>query len=195
MLHRRDVVRLLVKFCGLLIVLDAVISLPVEGYNFSLYLSVLVKGSVKAEALIFLAVEYFSLPFIYLIVGFGIIWWARRGIAGAMRAGDSGSPDDAPQLPEIEAILIAVLGVYYLCDGFTDLVRTTGWITFNVIANGAPLLDMAQVHLIGYGVAVVKLGIGALLILRREGVATLRRRIPQWAGSARRWRPFQEVDP
>lgn len=176
-------------------VLDAMVSLPPAANAFSLYLQALGKSILKTETLIPMVVNYFSLPFIYLVVGFGVIAWARPGVERAARAAGAGDADEAPQLPEIEAILIAVLGVYFLCDGFTDLVRTTGWIAFNVIANGVPVGVMAEVHLVAYGIAFLKLGIGIFLILRREGVVALRRRIPEWVGGARRWRPFQDVDP
>jgi hypothetical protein len=86
------------------------------------------------------------------VLGLGVIWWARRGIDGAVATEGSADANDAPKLAEIEAILIAVLGVYFLCDGFTDLIRTTGWISFNVIANGAPLGVMIRFHSVSYGV-------------------------------------------
>ena len=191
MLHRRDVARLLVKFCGLLIVLNALTSLPTSVEGFSLYLRALrnsASTSANTEALIVLAVQYFAQPFIYLILGFGVIWWARRGIDGGAATEGSTDANDAPKLAEIEAILIGVLGVYFLCDGFTDLMRTTGWVSFNVIANGAPLGSMIRVHSVNYGVVFVKLGIGVLLILRRDGIVRLRRRIPELVRRARRWR-------
>jgi hypothetical protein len=197
MLRRRDVARLLVKFCGLLIVLEALISLPPAAQGFSLYLRALGHSNstnASTEALIVLAAQYFALPFIYFIVGLGVIWWARRGIGAAATEG-SADANDAPMLPEIEAILIAVLGVYFLCDGFTDLIRTAGWVSFNVIANSSPLGEMNWFHSVSYGVGFLKLGIGVLLILRREGIVTLRRRIPEWARNARQWRPFQGATP
>jgi hypothetical protein len=198
MLRRRDVARLLVKFCGLLVVLDALISLPAAAETFLLYLHALkdVKSiNASAEAVIALAAHYFAQPFIYLVVGLAVIWWARPGTDGL--AATEGSPDanDAPKLPEIEAILIAVLGVYFLCDGVTDLIRTGGWISINVIANGAPLGGMNWINSASYAVGFLKLGIGILLILRREGIVTLRRRIPEWVRSARHGNPFQGTTP
>jgi hypothetical protein len=91
--------------------------------------------------------------------------------------------------------LIAVLGVYFLCDGVADLIRTAGWISINVIANGAPLGGMNWINAASYAVGFLKIGIGILLILRREGIVTLRRRIPEWVRSARHGRPFQGATP
>jgi hypothetical protein len=173
MLRRRDVVRLLVKFCGLLIVLDALVSLPGAVQGFSLYLRAALeqanRPNVSAEGLIALAAVYFALPLIYFMVGLGIIWWARRGIERAAATANSGDANDVPELPEIEAILIAVLGVYFLCDGLTDVIRTVGRVSFDVIGYGAPLGMTTWFHSVNYAVGFVKLGIGLVLILRREG--------------------------
>src|SRR6202051_2320615 len=126
MLRPRDVARLLIRVCGRLIVLEALISLPPAAQGFSLFLRALEHSNstnASTEALIVLAAQYFALPFIYFIVGLGVIWWERRGIDSAAATKGSTDASYAPTLPEIEAILIAVLGVYFLCDGFTDLIR------------------------------------------------------------------------
>jgi hypothetical protein len=140
-----------------------------------------------------LAVAYFAQVLIYFMVGLGIIWWARRGVDGS--ASTEGSPDanDSPKLPEIEAILIAVLGIYFLCDGFIDVIRIAASVSINAIVNGTPWDLANRFNLAGYGVGFLKLGIGVLLILRKEGIVTLRRRIPEWVRNARRWVPFQET--
>ena len=97
MLDRRDAARLLVKFCGLLIVLSAVTSLSA-------------------------AVDLFAL-----------------------------------QLRTLEN---------YHTDANAQVLTTLAMLRFGPSFN---------------------LGIGILLILRREGIATLRRRVPEWVGRARRW--------
>jgi hypothetical protein len=68
-----------------------------------------------------------------------------------------------------------------------ELIRTAAWVSFNVLANGSPWADTNWWHAVNYGVGLLKLAIGSLLILRREGIVTIRRRIPAWVRSARRW--------
>ena len=189
MLDRRDVARLLVKFCGLLIALSAVTSLTAAVDFFALALRTLENYGTGAgvPALATLALLRFGPSFAYLGVGLGIIWWAKRGIDRAAAARDPADSSGAPQLAEIESILIGVLGVYFLCDGIAGLLRTASWIFFNLVAYGAPVAGTIWFLSGDFAPAAVNLGIGILLILRREEIATLRRRIPEWVRRARRW--------
>jgi hypothetical protein len=195
MLRGRDVARLLVKFCGLLVVLQALIRLPEAAQGFSFYLRALKRlGGTSTETLMVLAVDYFAQLFIYFIVGIGMIWWARRGVDGSIpTTEESADANNSPKLPEIEAILIAVLGIYFLCDGFTDLIRIAASVSINAIVARIPWAVANWPNLAGYGVGFLKIGIGILLILRREGIVTLRRRIPEWVQNTRRWKPFQDT--
>ncbi len=165
----------------------------VEGFSAVLNeLNKPISGNTNTEALIAFAVRLFAEPFVYFVTGLGIIWWAKRGIDRAIAARKSADGNDASlELPAIEAILVAVLGLYFLCDGIIDLVATAGSVSFEVVLGAAPLGEANAQHLLGYGLGCLKIGIGIFLILRRTGFVTLRRRIPEWARGARRWRPFQ----
>ncbi len=195
MLRPRDIARVLIRFFGLLILLQAVISLPAAIEAFSVAQSEFYKpisGNTNTEALIALTVRIFAEPCVYFVVGVGVIWSARRVVEGAAAKRSPG--DDASlELAVIEAILIAVLGVYFLCDGFVDLVATAGLVSFRVMAGGVSWATESGRYLVSYGVGILKLGIGIVLILRRQGVVTLRSRIPEWTSSARRWKPFQST--
>lgn len=187
MLDRRAVARLLVKLGGLLIALYGLISLFEAANLFVVQLRLLNAAREGLSAFILLTAFVFASPLVYLIGGLGVMWWAQSGTARAPAADDPPDASGGPRLADIEATLIAILGIYFLCEGLSFVLATAGSMMFNVIVNRMPVGDANRFLAADYGAGLVRLVIGMLLIMRREGIAALRGRIPEWVRSARRW--------
>jgi hypothetical protein len=190
-LTRRDLTRVLVKVFGLLILVSAVAGLPWIINAFAVTLSVWnTAGATQTwQDVAVIAVRYLG-PFVgYAALGLCLLWWSSRIIdrAGlAPEPGENDAPVASSDLRNVEISLVAVLGLYFVADGFADLCRAGLGLGLHYRAGASPTLfwnvDIAFV--VG---ALLKLIIGIWLVLGRGGTVAVMRGARIWVGKMRTW--------
>jgi hypothetical protein len=191
MLHWHAVARLLVKIAGVIMVVNALVGLPAAMYGFIIHLSLLERegGSLSAGALFLLVAARLGSSIISAVVGVGLFLWRRRVLVGNER--DEHAPIEAEGLHALEAILIAVLGIYFFADGLIEIIRAVASELLNVVVHAVPWQALLRANLfVFYGAGIMKVILGTLLILRQEGTIAVYNRLRRWIWQWRRW-PYQ----
>jgi hypothetical protein len=187
MLTRLDIFRLVVKFVGLLILMQALVILLFVAQEFPTELRLRAEqGWLRdTETLIVLVTARFLDPVIYLLVGLAAIWWGNRAIRRVEPIGHLDSPAEATDLLKLEAVLYGLLGTYLVVDGVARLAGILSSSISNSLMNRSSISDGLMSNIdIG---SIAKIAFGICLILRRDGMAALRILIARWTKAARRW--------
>lgn len=194
---RRDLTRLFVRVFGLFILVSAVVWLPLSTERFIVELSALEAGYFVYtwQTVALRGASHFG-PFVtYAAVGLCCLWWSGRIVDRVSIAPDQGEVVESTDLRNIEISLVAVLGLYFLADGFAELCRwsisqilsypvsgpiTRDWLS--IMRNWLLIWDIPFIVQ-----ALVELIIGILLVLGRGGTVAVRRRIHAWVRKLRTW--------
>jgi hypothetical protein len=184
-LTRRDLTRLFVKFFGLIILLSAVIPQLISIIAFIVL--VIDTRSLQPQSWR-LAAAFFGASAIKAAVGLCIIWWSGRIVDMAGLAPEKDEIVEAPDLRNIEIILIAVLGLYFIADGFAELCIWSLTEGFGYSASRSlPEMVTMDWNIRALVAVLVELIIGILLVLGRGGIVAARHRIHAWVRKWRTW--------
>jgi hypothetical protein len=200
MLTRRDVTRLFIKVFGLLIILSAAVTLPATINNFEVtYYWAWAKVVDRSSSLVMLVASLFGPIAVYTAFGLGLIWWSGRIVDAASQAPEDGGVPDAPSdLKNMEVSLVSVIGLYFLANGFAELFR----LAFSEVAinslNGSVTsvtlksvwANMSRFDIVTIIQSMVKLTIGARLVLGRSATVAMLRQARYWVKKWRAW-PYE----
>jgi len=195
---RRDLTRLFIKVFGLLILLSTAISLPSTIYGFELQMKAWVAARVVYDlpSLVMAVTYQFGPIAIYAALGLSFMWWSDRIVDRASQASqDDALPVTSADLKNIEVSLVTVVGVYFLVDGFAELCRFTFSQGFIYGLDGSATLKSIWTGMTGFQVSallqiMVKLTIGAALVLGRGAAVAMLHRTRHWVQKWRAW-PYQ----
>ncbi len=195
---RRDLTRLFIKVFGLFILLSAAIGLPFKIYGFEQQLNawIAARGVLDLPSLVMVAVYQFGPIAIYAALGLSFLWWSGRIVDRASLAPqDDGLPVAPADLKNIEVSLVTVIGLYFLADGFAELCRFTFSQSFIYGPDGSATLRSIWKGMTGFEVFVllqimVKLTIGAALVLGRGATVAMLHQARHWVQKWRAW-PYQ----
>jgi len=195
---RRDLTRLFIKVFGLLILLSTAISLPSTIYGFELQMKAWVAARVVYDlpSLVMAVTDQFGPIAIYAALGLSFMWWSGRIVDRAGQAPqDDGLPVASADLKNIEVSLVAVIGLYFLADGFAELCRFTFSQGFIYGLDGSATLKSIWTGMTGFQVSallqiMVKLTIGAALVLGRGATVAMLHQARYWVQKWRAW-PYQ----
>ena len=195
---RRDLTRLFIKVFGLLILLSTAISLPSTIYAFELQMQSWIVARVVYDlpSLVMAAAYWFGPIAIYAALGLSFMWWSGRIVDRASQAPqDDGSPLAPADLKNIEVSLVTVIGLYFLADGFAEFCRFTFSQGFNHALDGSVTLKSIWTGITGFQVSallqiMVKLMIGAALVLGRGATVAILRQARYWVKKWRAW-PYE----
>lgn len=195
MLDRRDVARLLLKAAGLLIALHALIALPIsatllvsqlEGFG---GFSQRTGASESMPAVAYLSFSHAGYLVVYIAVGLCLFFGSGRIADRLPIAAGKGTHTGAADFSALEAMLYAVMGVYFLTLGVVDILRALSSLAYNVVMNRLPLTALLDAFAISsYGSYLLDIVVGSVLILRKDGMVALRQRVVAWVHT-RRGRP------
>jgi hypothetical protein len=197
MLTRRDVTRLSIKAFGLLMLLSAAVSLPSTLYLLAAQMDVWASAKIaytSATAAV-LAAHHFGPISVYAALGLGLMWWSGRIADRASRAPEDGDlPVASTDLRNIEIGLVTVIGLYFLADGFAELCRLilNQGIRYGLdgSATQSLLLRFPSFEIPWIVQALVKLAIGALLVLGRGATVATLHQARYWVKKWRAW-PYE----
>jgi hypothetical protein len=190
-LTRRDLTRLLVGVFGLLILASAVVGLPLNIYSFT-YNMIALNGprSVHSwQEVALIGVSHFG-PFLaYTVLGLCLLWWSGRivdRVSPAPEPAESEAMLESSDLRNIEIGLIAVVGLYFVADGFADLCSASFGLGRRYMTDGTVALFW-QLDSPFFAGALLKLIIGISLILGRGRTAAVLRGARIWVRKMRTW--------
>ena len=185
---RLDLTRLFVRIFGLMILLNVVL-----GLQWSIYIFVVQRAGWDAagaiytlRSVVFNAVSSVGALVPYAIVGLGFLWFSGRIVDSASLAPGEGEAVEAADLQNMELSLVAVLGLYVLAEGFAELCRCFSQGVSHA-ARGEPPSVTWNTEIAFVVEAFVKLTLGALLVLRREGAVAVLHRVHAWVRKWRAW--------
>ncbi|GLH80784.1 hypothetical protein SSBR45G_56930 [Bradyrhizobium sp. SSBR45G] len=194
MFTRRDVTQLFVKAFGLLVLLSAVAALPATISNFDVtYYWTLANVADRSSALVMIAASHFGPIAVYAAFGLGLMWWSRRLVDKADQAlEDRTLPTASSDLKNMEVSLVTVIGLYFLADGFAELFR---FAFLGVIIHGhdgtvtlkSVWTNLSRFEIVTIVQSMVKLTIGAGLVLGRGATAAALRQARRWVKKGRAW--------
>jgi hypothetical protein len=190
MLHWRTIARLLVKVAGVLMVSIALIGLPTAIRIFQLNLAFVQNqdAPIATDTAILLGAMRIGPSIIFAAIGVGLIWWGNRVQIISAQTAEPADSHQATDLHALEAILIAVLGVYFLADGLFGIIGALGSEVTIALAGRLPWNSMLRPDFLVYqGANEMKLVLGVCLILRRDGIVAVYHRLRQWIQTWRRW--------
>jgi hypothetical protein len=187
---RRQLVFLLVKVVGFFILALALAGLPGDWLAFTTHLKILDgPGAPPQWSSIAFAAASSLLPFaIYLVAGLAMILLSNRIVGKDDTDGDRLL--EAADFWMLEKILVGLIGVFFVADGAADIVRWTAFSASAIVVYDVPwgaIFSSGSVDIEVRG--GVKLLVGLMLVVRRNGIAALRRRVDgwvrTWSGQAR----------
>ncbi len=201
---RRNLTRLFIKVFGVLLLVGALIDLPSSLYRLALAMQAWETARVAytLSDVVMAGVGHLASNAGYLILGLGLLWWNGRL---ADRTGQP--PDDGDLLVassdfrNLELSLVTVIGLYFVVAGLADLC---GWILRRGMNYGLtfpPTLTSFWTRMVqGMSLweipwiaqAVVKLTIGARLVLGPGSALATIHRARQWVRKWRAW-PYEPV--
>jgi hypothetical protein len=190
-LTRRDLTRLLVRIFGLIILVSAVVGLPLSIYGFVVQLRALdgARAIYSWQDIAFIGAGDFG-PFVaYTAVGLCFLWWSGRIIDRASLAPEQGANEafvQSTDLRNVEISLVAVLGLYFLADGFAELCRVSFGQGIRYSLSGPPSLFWS-VDIAFIVEALVKSIIGISLVLGRGRTVAVLRGVRVWVRKLRTW--------
>jgi hypothetical protein len=195
---RRDLTRLFIKVFGLLILLSTAISLPSTIFGFEWQMQVWVAARVVYDlpSLVMAGASYFGPIAIYAALGLSLMWWSGRIVDRASQAAqDDGLPVASADLKNIEVSLVTVIGLYFLADGFAELCRVAFRQGFIDSLDGSARLKSIWTGMSRFEVSallqiMVKLTIGAALVLGRGATVALLHQARHWVRKWRAW-PYE----
>jgi flagellar biosynthesis protein FlhB len=185
---RLDLTRLFVRIFGLMILLNVVLGLQLSIYIFSFnQASWDAAGAIYTlRSVVFNAVSSIGALVPYAIVGLGFLWFGGRIVDGVRLAPKEGEAVESADLRNMEISLIVMLGLYILADGFAELCRCfSQGVSHAVRGEPRSVIWNAEVGFVVQG--IVKLTLGALFVLRREGAVAVLHRIYAWVRKWRAW--------
>jgi hypothetical protein len=194
---RRNLTRLFIKMFGVLILLSTAISLPSTIYGFAWQMQGWVAARVVYDfpSLVIAATHQFGPIAIYAALGLSFMWWSGRIVDRASQAPqDDGLPVASADFKNIEVSLVTVIGLYFLADGFAELCQFT-FSQVLVYAGSPTLKSIFWTTMTGFRVAallqiMVKLTIGAALVLGRGATVATLRQARYWVKKWRAW-PYE----
>lgn len=198
MLTRRDVIQLFIKVFGLLVLLSATVSLPLWIHQFDWQISAWVSARViyDGSSLVMVTVSYFGPIVVYAAFGLGLMWWSGRIVDRASQGSrDGDSPAASRDLKKIEISLVSVIGLYFLADGFAELCRFAFTQSLIYGLDRSATLKSIWTGMTGFQFAalmqiVIKLTIGAGLVLGRGATVAMLHQARHWVKRWRAW-PYE----
>ena len=195
---RRNLTRLFIKVFGLLILLSTAISLPSTIYGFELLMKAWVAARVVHDlpSLVMAVTYQFGPTAIYAALGLSFMWGSRRIVDRASQAPqDDGLPVASADLKNIEVSLVTVIGLYFLVDGFAEFCRFAFSQGFYYALDGSATLRSIWTGMTGSVISallqiMVKLTIGAALVLGRGATVAMLHQARHWVQKWRVW-PYQ----
>jgi hypothetical protein len=172
---RRELIELFLKVAGVVFIAVALARLPGDIEAFASHLDFLqMQGSFGDADAVRIAASATLTPFgIFVTAGLGTIWASRDIVAAA--------GGDRIQFRTFETILVAIVGVYFMVDGLSDLIR---WLIVKIsaiIGYDRPWTDFFSWRLGDADMrGVVKLIVGIFVITGRKGIVAARRRVDGW---------------
>jgi len=142
------------------------------------------------------ATYWFGPIAIYAALGLSFMWWSGRIVDRASQAPqDDGLPVAPADLKNIEVSLVTVIGLYFFADGFAELCRFTFSQGFNHALDGSAMLKSIWTGMTGFQVSallqiMVKLMMGAALVLGRGATVATLRQARYWVKKWRAW-PYE----
>jgi hypothetical protein len=199
---RRDLTRLFIKVFGLLILLNTAISLRSTIYGFELEMKAWVAARVvyDLQSLVMAIAYQFGPIAIHAALGLSFMWCSRRIVDRASQAPqDDGLPGGPADVKDIEASLVTVIGLYFLADGVGELCRFTFSQGFSYALDGSATLKSIWTGMTGFQVSallqiMVKLTIGAALVLGRGATVAMLHQARHWVQKWRAWPYRPEED-
>jgi hypothetical protein len=192
---RRDLTRLLIRVFGLLLLLSTAANLPSTIYGFELQMKMWAAARVVSDLpSLLVAVTYqFGPAAIYAALGLSFMWWSGRIVDRASQVPqDDRLPLASTDLKNIEVSLVAVIGLYFLADGFAELCRFAFSQGFIYSLDGSAALKSVWTAMTGFQVStllqiLVKLTIGAALVLGRGATIAALHQARHWVQTWRAW--------
>jgi hypothetical protein len=188
---RRDLMRLFVRLFGLMILVGVVLELQL-GISIFVQVARSPAGDVfhSLQADVFSRVAgYIGSLVPYAIAGICFLFWSGRVVDSASLA--PGESVESADLRDVEIILVAVLGLYLLADGFAELCRSAIQ-GLSDLFRGRQLSVIWGMQTIFIAQASVKLILGIFLVLGRGGVVAVLHRVHAWV---RKWRAWPDEAP
>ncbi|MGJ4927466.1 hypothetical protein ACQR1I_19635 [Bradyrhizobium sp. HKCCYLS2038] len=195
MFTRRDVTRLVVKALGLLVLLSTAVTLPGTISIFDQVYSYWMTANTpdRSSALAMSVAVYFGPIAVYTAFGCGLIWWSRRLVEATHQGAEDGSlPAASNELKDMETSLVTVIGLYFLVDGFSELLQFAFLgVTIHEL-NGSVSFKSVWTNLNRFEVVKIlqfmaKLTIGAALVLGRGATVATLRQARHWVKKWRAW--------
>jgi hypothetical protein len=202
MFTRLDVTRLFIKLFGLLILLRVAIDLPSTVYQYVIQTNNWDTARVAYTwpTAVMLGASYLGPIAAYVAVGLGFLWCSGRIVDRAGQAPkDADLPVTSTDLNNIELSLVTVIGLYFLADGFAELCRLSFSQSLYSGLTGPPTPESLWTRMARWGVwldmpwivqALVKLTIGALLVLGRGTMVATLHQARHWVRKWRAW-PYE----
>jgi hypothetical protein len=192
---RRDLTRLLIRVFGLLLLLSTAANLPSTIYGFELQMKMWAAARVVSDLpSLLVAVTYqFGPAAIYAALGLIFMWWSGRIVDRASQVPQNDRlPVASTDLKNIEVSLVAVIGLYFLADGFAELCRFAFSQGLIYSLDGSAALKSVWTAMTGFQVStllqiLVKLTIGAALVLGRGATIAALHRARHWVQTWRAW--------
>jgi hypothetical protein len=155
---RRDLTRLFIRVFGLLLLLSTAASLPSTIYGFELQMKMWAAARVVSDLpSLFVAVTYqFGPAAIYAALGLIFMWWSGRIVDRASQVPQNDRlPVASTDLKNIEVSLVAVIGLYFLADGFAELCRFAFSQGFIYSLDGSAALKSVWTAMTGFQVSTL----------------------------------------
>jgi flagellar biosynthesis protein FlhB len=182
-LTRRDLTRLFVKFFGLIIILIAIVPLlnNIVGFIFVLRSLDASNAIYTWQTVALMAASLFIPLAVQVVIGLCFIRWSGRIADKVSPAPEKDEIVEAADLRNIEVTLVAMLGLYFIAEGFAELcIELYRW-----IYSGS--LSEIWNYFSSFIYTLVKLAIGVLLVLGRGGSTAMRHRVHAWVQKWRTW--------
>lgn len=172
-MSHREIARLLVKIAGVAMLAVALAQLPDGIKAFGAHINfLLIDGFEDWEALGIAASSSLLPSAILLLAGVGALWTSGYFMTAVT--------SDRIYFRRLEAMLIALIGVFFVADGLGDLIRWLAVAASSIVTYDRPLTDIFS-HPNDFTLrGVAKLAVGFFLIIGRGGIIAARRRVDAW---------------
>ena len=179
-----EIARIVLRTLGVLIAARATFDIAMQLYTLAAYNFIGRQVGAAQGAHIGLMALYFLSPLAFLGLGLVLAFIAPRLVRRFSRAPQ---PEQVEiDLHAIENVFVAVLGFYFVADGFSELARVVFDLTFHAFS--PPGVSASLRDILGDLCRMaVKVVIGLLLLLRNEGVSALVHRVVGGVRQLRGW--------
>ena len=197
-LTHRDLARLIARIFGLLVLLGVAVNLPstIHLLVYQINFWETARAANFWPTAVLVGASILGPDAAYAAVGLICLWWSGRLVDRASQGSKDGDlPVASSELRTIELSLVAMIGLYFLAGGFAELCR---WIFgqgvhYGLDGSATPVSSWTRVSLLEIPLivqALMKLTIGALLVLGRGATVAALHQARHWVKKWRAW-PYQ----